>query len=75
MKFPPGTVRVNWGELTVAEEGEIEEMEGMGFEVMVKVTELEVPPPGAGLLTVIAFAPAEARSEAGIIAVNWVLET
>jgi hypothetical protein len=39
---------------------------------MVKLTGLEVPPPGAGLVTVTAVVPAEAMLEAGMAAVNCV---
>jgi hypothetical protein len=37
---------------------------------MVKVIAFEVPPPGAGLVTVTADVPAEAMLEAGMAAVN-----
>jgi hypothetical protein len=43
--------------------------------MMVKVAELEVPPPGVGLLTVTAAVPAEAISEVRIDAVSCVAET
>jgi hypothetical protein len=39
---------------------------------MVKFTELEVPPPGAGLVTVTASVPDETRLAAGMAAVNSV---
>ena len=42
---------------------------------MVKVTEFEVPPPGAALNTVTFAVPATAMSVAGINAVIWVLLT
>ena len=42
---------------------------------MVKLTELEVPPPGAGVATVTLAVPAEASSAAGICAVTRVLFT
>ena len=45
---------------------------GTGFEaVIVKATELEIPPPGEGLKTVTAALPALAMSPAGMEAVNW----
>jgi hypothetical protein len=40
--------------------------------VMVKVIALEVPPPGAGLVTVTAGVPVEAMLAAGMAAVNCV---
>ena len=40
--------------------------------VMVKFTGLEVPPSGAGLVTVTASVPVESMLEAGIAAVNCV---
>ena len=40
--------------------------------VMVKLTAFEVPPPGAGLVTVTAAVPAEAMAAAGMAAVNCV---
>ena len=40
--------------------------------VMVKFTGLEVPPPGAGLVTVTASVPVEATLEAGMATVNCV---
>src|SRR5262249_8835045 len=43
-----------------------------GGTVTVKMRGVEVPPPGAGLKTVIESAPAAAMSDAGIAAVNWV---
>jgi hypothetical protein len=38
----------------------------------VKLTAFEVPPPGAGVVTVTATMAAEAREAAGIVAVNCV---
>jgi hypothetical protein len=40
--------------------------------VMAKFMAFEVPPPGAGLVTVTAGAPVEAMAAAGMAAVNWV---
>ncbi len=42
---------------------------------MVKATALDVPPPGAGVNTVIWAVPAAAMSEAGIAALSRVAET
>lgn len=39
---------------------------------MAKFTAFEVPPPGAGLVTVTATVPAEAIAAAGMVAVNSV---
>jgi hypothetical protein len=39
---------------------------------MVKVNAFELPPPGAGLVTVTAGMPVEARLDAGMAAVNCV---
>lgn len=41
----------------------------------VNVAALEAPPPGAGLTTVTATLPAEARSAAPMLALSWVLLT
>jgi hypothetical protein len=41
----------------------------------VKLTLLEVPPPGAGFVTVTAFVPAVAMSDARMAAVSWVALT
>ena len=50
--------------------GDREEIDGTGFDaLMVKVAELEVPPPGAGFSTVTAAVPAVVTSEAGTSAV------
>ena len=51
---------------------------GTGFvppPLMVKVTALEVPPPGVGFVTVTAAVPAEAIAAAGTAAVNCVALT
>jgi len=50
------------------------EMDGVGL-LTVKVTEVEVPPPGAGVKTVIDNNAPTARSDPGIAAVSWVLLT
>src|SRR5207245_660233 len=46
---------------------------GTGFRI-VKVCELDVPPPGAGVNTVTVGVPATAMSAAGMAAVSWVAE-
>ena len=46
-----------------------------GLMVMVKVRGAEVPPPGAGVATVIGSVVAVVRSLAGIVAVNCVALT
>jgi hypothetical protein len=40
--------------------------------LMARVTELEVPPPGAGLITVTEAVPAFAIFAAGTVTVSWV---
>ena len=54
-KLLPLTVKVKPADPTAIDEGEIFETNGTGFwfEVTVKVAELEVPPPGPELTTVI----------------------
>ena len=75
-KLLPFTVSLNEAPPAVALLGLIEEIAGgLLALVMVKVRALDVPPPGAGLTTVMVAVPAEATSEAGTIAVNCVLET
>jgi hypothetical protein len=71
MKFVPVTVRVNAAPPTVALEGESEVTSGLGL-LMVKVSPLDVPPPGVGLITVIDAVPGVAMSLAGTEAVNFV---
>ena len=48
---------------------------GLGPLVMVKLTAFEVPPPGAGLVTVTASVPLEATPVAGMAAVSCVVLT
>ena len=71
MKFVPLSVSVNAEPPAVAELGAILDKPGTGFcggptELMVKVCVDEVPPPGAGLKTMTAAVPVEARALAGI---------
>jgi hypothetical protein len=68
-KFVPFTVIVKSELPAEVEVGEIEVVVGMGF-VIVNVSAFDVPPPGAGVTTVIEAVPAVAISDAGTIAVN-----
>jgi hypothetical protein len=70
-KFVPATVRVNAAPPAVALEGESEVGVGDGL-LMVKVSPLDVPPPGVGFTTVTDAVPAVAMSLAGTEAVNFV---
>ncbi len=60
-KLDPLMVTVRPGEPAGAESGESEVIAGGGG-VTVKFTELELPPPGDGLVTTTAYVPALARS-------------
>jgi len=63
-KFVPLTVRVNAPVPAVAEVGCTEVKVGTGFEPeTVSCAALDVPPPGAGLVTVTLSAPAVSRLE------------
>jgi hypothetical protein len=77
MKFAPVTVSENAGPPAVALEGDIEVTVGAGFAatLIVKVSALDVPPPGAGVCTVTFAVPAVLKSDAGICAVSEVLDT
>jgi hypothetical protein len=72
-KSEPNTVKVNAGSPGVALVGERENIVGTGLVplVIVKFTAFDVPPPGAGLITVTATMPTEAIAAAGMAAVNW----
>src|SRR5881409_3056428 len=73
MKMLPLTVRLNAAPPATAEVGLRPLMLGTGFEaVMLKLTVLEVPPPGGGLKTVTAAVPALEMLLAGIEAVSRV---
>lgn len=63
----PLTVRAKLGPNMSAVEGEMLEIEGAGL-LTVNVTADEVPPPGAGVNTVIDSKAPTARSEDGIVA-------
>ena len=71
MKPAPLTVRVKPTSPARAEGGLSEMMLG----VTVKVTAVEVPPPGAGLTTVIGKLPEAVKSAAKSVTVNWVALT
>jgi hypothetical protein len=72
IKFPPLTISVKAAAPAVAEFGTSELIVGAGLlaALMVKVTPLEVPPPGVGFVTVTEGVPTEATSGAVIAAVN-----
>src|SRR5882672_3539491 len=72
MKFVPPTVSVNAAPPAAADVGVRLVVVGTGFgaDEMVKTWAFEVPPPGAGLNTVIDAVPAVAMSAAAIAAVS-----
>ena len=72
-KFVPFTVRVKPELPAEVEVGEREVVVGTGF-VIVKVSEFEVPPPGAPFVTVTEAVPPIVRSASTISAVSVVLE-
>jgi hypothetical protein len=71
-KFVPLTVRVKAEPPVAALFGEMEVIDGTRLPTVVKLTVFEVPPPGAGFVTVTATIPAAAMAAAGIDAVNCV---
>lgn len=73
----PVTLSVNAGPPTIALEGESDVSVGIGFGdvLIVKLSALDVPPPGTGVCTSIIAVPDELRSDAGICAVSEVLDT
>jgi hypothetical protein len=73
-KLTPVTVIVKPDPPAVAEFGETEVTPGAGFSIE-KVAEADVPPPGAGLTTVMGTVPVEVRSLAGTAAVSEVALT
>jgi hypothetical protein len=73
-KFVPFTVSVNAAPPAVALEGERLVIAGSGL-LTVKVAAAEVPPPGAGFVTVTLTVLGVAISVARIAAVNWVALT
>lgn len=76
-KFVPFTISVNPPEPAAAFAGEILEMLGTGFVVALtlKLTELEAPPPGVGLVTTTAGVPTVRTSAARIDTVTCVALT
>ena len=77
MNCVPVTVNVNAGPPVVALDGESEVAFGVGFGdvLIVKLSALDVPPPGGGLCTATVAVPAELRSDAGICAISEVPDT
>jgi hypothetical protein len=73
-KFVPLTVRVKLELPAAVDVGLSDVVVGAGFR-MVNVSLFEVPPPGAGVITVTAAVPAVATSELRMVAVSVVLET
>src|SRR5438477_23090 len=73
-KLVPFTVRVKEPLPAMVEVGLIEVMVGTGL-LMLKVTALDVPPPGAGFTTVMDAVPALAIRAAGTVAVSCVALT
>jgi hypothetical protein len=73
-KFEPLAVSVNAGPPAVAVLGEMLVSDGAVL-LTVKFNDPDVPPPGVGLKTVMDNVPAEATSDAGIVAVSCVLLT
>ena len=75
MKLVPLTVKVKLLLPTTFEVGEKLVMVGTGLLLTVNLWTFEVPPPGAGLNTVILNTPTAVRFEAGMTAVSLVEET
>jgi hypothetical protein len=73
-KLVPVTAKVKACAPTGAQLGSRELIVGIGFVplLIAKLTMLEVPPPGVGLVTVTAAVPADAIAAAGMAAVNCV---
>lgn len=69
VKLVPLTVRAKLELPAAVEVGDMELVVGMGL-FIVKTCELEAPPPGVGLITVIVEVPAEVISADVIVAVN-----
>ena len=74
MKFVPVTVNVKLAPPAPAEVGFMDATVGEGLST-VKVSALEVPPPGVGVETVTGTVPLVAMSAAVIAACRLVLET
>ena len=76
MKLVPCTVSVNPLYAATLVDGDSEVIVGTGlFELTVNVIAFDVPPPGAGVTTVILGVPLLAMSDAGTCAVNCVALT
>ncbi len=70
-KLLPVTTRVNGGLPEAALDGTSVEIAGTGFKALiVKVSVLDVPPPGLGLNTVTLAVPGAVTSDAGTVAVR-----
>src|SRR5258705_11080738 len=74
MKFVPVTVNVKPAPVAAAELGFKDATVGERFP-MVKVSPLEVPPPGVGVETVTAAVPLAAMSAGVVCPCNWGLDT
>ncbi len=70
----PLRVKVKLPDPARIDKGEIALITGTGL-LMVKVKELEAPPPGEGLVTEMVADPAVVMAVAGMLAVSWVLLT
>ena len=70
-KLAPLTVKVNPAPPTSFVEGSRLLIDGTGLPT-VKEADVDVPPPGAGFVTVTGYVPAVVMSDARIAAVNWV---
>ena len=77
MNWVPVNVSVNAGPPAMALDGDREVALGVGFgdALIVKLSVLDVPPPGAGFCTARVAVPAELRSDAEICAVSEVPDT
>jgi hypothetical protein len=73
-KPEPVTVSVKASPQAFSDAGAIELSVGPGL-LIINVTDDEVPPPGAGVKTVMSREPDEAMSVARIVAVSWVADT
>jgi len=69
-KFVPSTVRVNPRSPTVVDAGEREVITGAEPGIIVNIAPVEVPPPGAGFVTVIVEVPRFVISAESIAAVT-----
>jgi len=76
-KFVPSTVRVNAAEPASTEDGDVDEIEGVGLTVglIVKVTARVSPPPGVGVDTSMFAVPGFSINEAETSAVRVLVFT